>query len=93
MRGTRSIAQRVALAGVAESLFAGLPARDRLIAGSQVGETAGYRWRVDVTPANVVAEPEQPPKWVPLAVSIRLQAINGAALRLTTVRLVKRTAP
>jgi general secretion pathway protein I len=90
VRGTRTIAQRVSLAGVSEALFAGLPGRNALSPGSQVGETSGYQWRIDIAPINAVSDPDQPPPvWVPMAVGIRMQAGDGTALRLVTVRLVK----
>ena len=52
-KGTRSIDQRLALAGTAETLLADLPARAVLKPGRQSGELAGSRWRLDVAPMNV----------------------------------------
>lgn len=92
VRGTRAIDQRLALAGTAEALLASLPARDVLKAGRQSGATGGHRWRIDVGPLGVAAsDAEQPvPRWMPLAVDLRLQAPGGGAMRLTTIRLVQR---
>ena len=91
VKGTRSIDQRLALTGTAETLLAALPARDLLKPGRQSGELAGHRWRIDVAPMNVAARETRPDaRFVPLAVNLRLQAPGGQALQMTTVRLVPR---
>jgi general secretion pathway protein I len=91
VKGTRSIDQRLALAGAAETLLAALPARGLLKPGRQSGEMAGHRWRIDVAPMNVVAASPASP-FVPLAINMRMQAPGGGpAIQVTTVRLVLRT--
>jgi general secretion pathway protein I len=94
VKGTRSIDQRMALTGAAETLLAGLPARGLLKPGRQSGELAGHRWRIDVAPMNSGAADDDPQnrRFVALAVNMRLQAPDGPAIQLTTVRLVPRTA-
>jgi general secretion pathway protein I len=93
VKGTRSIDQRLALTGAAETLLAALPARSLLKPGRQSGELAGHRWRIDVAPMNVaVREAEPGSRFVPLAVSMRLQAPGGPAIQFTTVRLVPKGA-
>ena len=94
VKGTRSIDQRLALTGAAETLLATLPARALLTPGRQSGETAGHRWQIDISPMNVAAASDaaQGPRFVPLAVNMRLQAPGGPAMQLTTVRLVPRVA-
>ena len=94
VKGTRSIDQHLALTGAAETLLAALPARNLLKPGRQTGETAGHRWRIDVAPMNVAVTSDAPQtgRFVPLAVSMRLQAPGGPALQLTTVRLVPKVA-
>ncbi|RXT36752.1 PulJ/GspJ family protein [Bradyrhizobium betae] len=89
-RGTRAIDQRLALAGTAETLLANLPARGLLKPGRQSGEIAGSRWRVDVTPMNVAGGNPDTDRFVPMAVNLRLQRADGAAIQLTTVKLVPR---
>jgi general secretion pathway protein I len=93
VKGTRKIDQRLALSGTAESLLAALPARTLLKPGRQSGELAGHRWRIDVSPMNipVTSEAPQTGRFVPLAVTMRLQAPGGPATQITTVRLVPRT--
>lgn len=94
VKGTRSIEQRLALTGAAETLLAELPARNLLKPGRQSGELAGHRWRIDVSPMNIAdagAAP-QDQHFVPLAVVMRLQAPGGPALQFTTVRLVPKAA-
>jgi general secretion pathway protein I len=93
VKGTRSIDQRLALTGAAETLLAGLPARNLLKPGRQSGELAGHRWRIDVVPINAAdasATPTQ--RFVPLAVNLRLDGPGGPVLQLTTVRLVPKAA-
>jgi general secretion pathway protein I len=95
VKGTRSIEQRLALDGTAEQLIAALPARSLLKPGRQAGELAGHRWRVDAVPMNVAVTNDAPPtgRFVPLAVTMRLQSPAGPAMQLTTVRLVPKPAP
>jgi general secretion pathway protein I len=92
-KGTRSIDQRLALSGTAETILAALPARTLLKPGRQSGETAGHRWRIDVSPMNVAvaSDAAQVQRFVPLAVTMRVQAPGGPAMQVTTVRLVPRT--
>jgi general secretion pathway protein I len=89
-KGTRGIDQRLALSGVAETILASLPARTLLKPGRQSGETAGHRWRIDVSPMNVAVASDAPQtgRFVPLAVTMRVQAPGGPAMQVTTVRLV-----
>jgi general secretion pathway protein I len=94
VKGTRGIDQRLALSGAAENLLAALPARTLLKPGRQSGDLAGYRWRIDVAPMNVPVATDAPQtgRFVPLAITMRLQAPGGPVTQLTTVRLVPRSA-
>jgi len=94
VKGTRSIAQRLALTGAAETLLAELPSRNLLKPGRQSGELAGHRWQIAVSPMNFAAAGDAPQsqRFVPLAVNMRLQAPEGPAIQLTTVRLVPKAA-
>jgi general secretion pathway protein I len=93
VKGTRSIDQRLALTGAAETLLAQLPPRNLIKPGTQYGELAGHRWRIDVAPLNVAEqEATTTSRFVPLAVSLRMQAPRGPAIQITTVRLAPRFA-
>jgi general secretion pathway protein I len=94
VKGTRGIDQRLELSGTAENLLAALPARALLKPGRQSGELAGHRWRIDVLPMNVAVASDAPQtgRFVPLAVTMRLQAPGGPAMQVTTVRLVPKVA-
>jgi general secretion pathway protein I len=94
VKGTRGIDQRLELSGTAESLLAALPARTLLKPGRQSGELAGHRWRIDVSPMNVAVANDAPQtgRFVPLAVTMRLQSRGGPAMQVTTVRLVPKEA-
>lgn len=89
VKGTRAIDQKLALSGTAETLLSTLPARGLLKPGRQSGELAGHRWRLDVAPTNVGEIPPEA-RFVPLTVTLRLQAPGGQAMQLTTVRLAPR---
>ena len=93
VRGSRSIDQRLALTGAAETLLAAVPARKLLKPGRQSGELAGHRWRIDVAPLNAAeqAVPQTSP-FVPLVVTMALQAPGGPTMSVTTVRLVPKAA-
>jgi general secretion pathway protein I len=94
VKGTRGIDQRLALGGTAETLLTALPSRTLLKPGRQSGELAGHRWRIDVSPMNVAVANDAPQtgRFVPLAVTMRLQAPGGPAMQVTTVRLVPKVA-
>jgi general secretion pathway protein I len=94
VRGTRGIDQRLALNGAAENLLAALPARALLKPGRQSGDLAGHRWRIDVSRMSVPVASDAPQtgRFVPLAVTMRLQAPGGPVTQITTVRLVPRSA-
>lgn len=93
VKGTRAIDQRLALSGTAETLLAALPARNLLKPGRQSGELAGHRWRIDVAPMKAATrDVPQGGRFVPLSVTMRLQAVGGAAMQITTIRLVPGTA-
>jgi general secretion pathway protein I len=94
VKGTRGIDQRLALNGTAETLFAALPNRTLLKPGRQSGSLAGHRWRIDVSRMDVAVASDAPQtgRFVPLAVTMRLQAPGGPATQITTVRLVPRSA-
>jgi len=94
VKGTRGIDQRLELSGTAENLLAALPARALLKPGRQSGELAGHRWRIDVLPMNVAVASDAPQtgRFVPLAVTMRLQAPGGPAMQVNTVRLVRKVA-
>jgi len=87
-KGTRAVGQRLELTGAAETVFAGLPARNALKPGRQSGEMAGHRWRLDVAPLNVAPAEAAEARFVPLAVNLRMQTPGGPAVQITTVRLV-----
>ena len=50
VRGARAVGAHLALIETARGIITGLPDRDELAPGNISGESAGYRWRVDVLP-------------------------------------------
>ena len=92
VQGTRAIDQKLALSGAAETVLAGLPARNALKVGRQSGALAGHRWRIDVAPINTADADAPTSRFVPLAVNMRMQGPGGAQIQVTTVRLVPKAA-
>ncbi len=100
VKGVHTVGTRLPLYETAQGLLAALPGRDALRVGTQTGTTGDLRWRVDVVPVAApmllvpVAAPtlgtKQAATWMPVAVSVRVQAATGAPVRLDTVRLVRR---
>ena len=86
--GVRSVEQRVALVETARGI-ATYPPGVGFAADQSRGETAGYRWRVDVRPWSVGPIPANSP-WVPMLVAARVQSPSGAVLELDTIRLQRR---
>ncbi len=73
-----------------KQILAGLPGRDQLANPTQSGETAGYRWRLDVRPfgAAFLAPGAQTP-WRPETIVLTIQGPSGAPLSFDIVRLVR----
>lgn len=92
VRGTRTIDQRLAVSGAAETLLASLPDRNALKTGRQSGELAGHRWSIDVAPMNLAIQPLPRSRFVPMVVTMQVRASGGPAVQLTTVRLVPKVA-
>jgi general secretion pathway protein I len=86
VRGARSVGGHLALTETARGIVTGLPDRSDLSFGNLTGESAGYRWRVDVLPfAADFVDPDA--NWIPQTVVVRVQSPAGSILQLNTVRL------
>jgi general secretion pathway protein I len=86
VRGARAVGAHLALVETARGIITGLPDRNDLAPGSLSGESAGYRWRVDVLPFHAdFVDPEA--AWLPQTVVVRVQSPAGKILQLNTVRL------
>src|ERR1700734_453119 len=91
VRAIRSFDRRLPLLETAQSLIAALPARDALQPGTQTGTSGEYRWRIDAVLLNRnVPDDAKAAKWMPLAITVRVQGSEGPPLRLDTVRLIPR---
>ena len=91
VRAIRSVDRRLPLLETAQSLIASLPARDALQPGTQSGTLDGFRWRIDAVLLNRnVPDDAKAAKWMPLAITVRVQGSEGPPLRLDTVRLIPR---
>ena len=91
VRAIRSVDRRLPLLETAQSLIASLPTRDALQPGTQTGTSGEFRWRIDAVPLNRnVPDDAKAAKWMPLAITVRVQGSEGPPLRLDTVRLIPR---
>jgi general secretion pathway protein I len=91
VRAIRSVDRRLPLLETAQNLLASLPSRDALQPGTQTGASGEYRWRIDAVLLNRnVPDDSKAAKWMPLAITVRVQGSEGPPLRLDTVRLIPR---
>jgi general secretion pathway protein I len=91
VRAIRSVDRRLPLLETAQSLIASLPTRDALQPGTQTGTSGEFRWRIDAVLLNRnVPDDAKEAKWMPLAITVRVQGGEGPPLRLDTVRLIPR---
>jgi general secretion pathway protein I len=91
VRAIRSVDRRLPLLETAQSLIASLPTRDALQPGTQTGMSGEFRWRIDAILLNRnVPDDAKAAKWMPLAITVRVQGNEGPPLRLDTVRLIPR---
>jgi general secretion pathway protein I len=93
-RAIRSVDRHLPLLETAQSLIASLPTREALKPGTQTGTSGEFRWRIDAVLLNRnVPEDTKAAKWMPLAITVRVQGSEGPPLRLDTVRLIPRPPP
>ena len=91
VRTIRSVDRRLPLLETAQNLIVSLPARDALQPGTQSGTSGEFRWRIDAVLLNRnVPDDAKAAKWMPLAITVRVQGGEGPPLRLDTVRLIPR---
>ncbi|MEA2839430.1 MAG: ral secretion pathway protein [Methylobacteriaceae bacterium] len=92
-RVAASLDTHLSLVETARGIETALPDRAAL-AGNSVGESGDYRWGVFVRPfvSNLV-DPQLPTRWIPQAVTIRVQSPEGVSLQVDTVRLQARAKP
>jgi general secretion pathway protein I len=91
VRTIRSVDRRLPLLETAQSLIASLPTRDALQPGTQSGTSGEFRWRIDAVLLNRnVPDDAKAAKWMPLAITVRVQGSEGPPVRLDTVRLIPR---
>jgi general secretion pathway protein I len=92
VRGVHALDSHVALIEAARTIETGLPGRDGLKPGSLSGQTGGQSWRVDVRQFSGALDAQTQTLWLPLTVSIAVQAPDGTSLKITTLRLRRGTA-
>jgi len=92
IRGSGRIEQHLGLVATVRAVEAGLPDRASLAAGTLTGEMHDQAWSVDIAPfPGDFVNPRAAQFWTPQFVVIKVQSPSGAALRLETIMLGKRT--
>ena len=91
MRGTQGIGQRLAFRETLRALVTSLPDGHDLDMGTKSGTSAGFRWRLDITPfVATFVDPQAQTPWQPEAVVITVQSPSGQQLQINTIRLRRR---
>ncbi len=90
VRGVRSLEQHVTLMQTARSVMAAeVPPRAELGVGIWSGSTNDHRWRIDVSPmGDEWSAAGDKAAWIPALVRIQVRSPSGAAMDLSTVRLM-----
>jgi general secretion pathway protein I len=92
IRGSGRIEQHLGLVATVRAVEAGLPDRASLAAGTLTGEMHDQAWSVDIAPfPGDFVNPRAAQFWTPQIVVIKVQSPSGAALRLETIMLGRRT--
>jgi general secretion pathway protein I len=92
MRGVRSVEAHLMRLETARSIVAALPGRDQLTEGSLKGNIGDHSWRVDVLPfATQDAASTGDVRWVPRTITVTSRSPNGIAMKVSTIRLQRRT--
>ena len=86
-RSARSIDRHLSELEAARAIATALPNRDQLVPGNLSGETAGQRWRVDVSAFDATNLAVRQPAWQPQAVAVTVQSPSGGVLQINTIRL------
>jgi len=92
MRGVQSIDQRLQFRETLRALVTSLPDRRDLGAGTSTGVSAGFRWRLDITPfVATFIDPQAATPWQPETVVITVRSPSGQQLQINTIRLRRRS--
>jgi general secretion pathway protein I len=71
-------------------ILTGLPSRDELAGRSLSGETAGYKWRLDVEPFSAdFVDARAQTNWAPETIVLTVKGPGGSLLSFDSVRLVR----
>jgi general secretion pathway protein I len=92
IRGSGRIEQHLWLVATLRAVEAGLPDRASLSAGTLSGEMHGQAWSVDSAPyPGDFVNPRVAEVWTPQIIVIKVLSPSGAALKIETIRLARRT--
>jgi general secretion pathway protein I len=88
-KGTRATEEHLVITEASRAIMAGLLAQRDLQANSMAGETAGFRWRLDVAPytGEPVNQAQQQSRWQPFAMVLTVRSPGGRTIQINTVRL------
>jgi general secretion pathway protein I len=88
-KGTRATEEHLVITEASRAIMTGLLGQRDVQANSMAGETAGFRWRLDVAPYT--GEPVDPARhqsrWQPFAMVVTVRSPGGRTIQINTVRL------
>jgi general secretion pathway protein I len=88
-KGTRATEEHLVITETSRAIMTGLLGQRDVQANSMAGETAGFRWRLDVVP--YIGEPVDPAqhqsRWQPFAMVVTVRSPGGRTIQINTVRL------
>jgi general secretion pathway protein I len=93
VRTTRAIESKLDRLAAARAVLGALPDRDHLIVGTQSGELAGHRWRLEVSGFSAgEATSQEPGSWAAQLVVVSVQSSAAGTVQISTVRLRRKEA-
>ena len=90
VKGTRATEEHLVMTQTVRTIMTGLPDDRELRIGAMTGETAGFRWRLDVAPYISPLVDPGVTRWVPLSLVLTVRSPSGRVLQVSTIRLRRR---
>jgi prepilin-type N-terminal cleavage/methylation domain-containing protein len=94
-KGTRATEEHLVATETSRAIMTGLLSQRDVQANSTAGETAGFRWRLDVVPytGEPVGQAQQQSHWQPFAMVLTVRSPGGRTIQINTVRLRRSAQP
>ncbi len=95
VKGTRATEEHLVMTETSRAIMAGLLAQRDVKVNSMAGETAGFRWRLDIAPytGEPVNSAQQQSRWQPFTMVLTVRSPGGRTIQINTVRLQRTALP